>query len=103
MLDDYRKILVTGGWHAPEGKSGRNKNNVVFADGHASAVLFWEVHDLNSSANHTGNFMARGFRPEKVVMPVLNMGSLGWTIWRGEGWQIDCFPAPPVQAYQASF
>ena len=95
-------MWVTG-WHEPSGKAGRNRNNVAFSDGHAGTAQFWEIHDLDSAAEHTGEFVERGFRPERVVMPLGSMSGMGWSIYRGEGWQIDCWPSPGVKLVRQEF
>ncbi len=78
----------------------------AFADGHAGIMQQDLVDDVvvqfppnpNDSATEfsRGPKKQVGSRPEWIVTPTANANAYGNAMARGEGWQLDCLPAPPV-------
>lgn len=95
-LDDPTSInLGVNGWHGEW-----MEFTAAFADGHAEPMSHKVrtnvvgVEDFGLTLV-TGDYTIRGHRPEVVPMPEnLNGPTTTFVLTRGDGWQMDYFPAP---------
>lgn len=90
------KVLRVPGWH------GRDMEfNATFADGHAESISHLVRDDYPDFPNadwttlkHTGIWKIRGSRPEPIPLPHDISNADEPALIRGDGWAMDCFPAP---------
>ena len=97
--DDPNEDLRIFGWHGEE-----MQFNTTFADGHAGTISHLVrtnatgISDGGDEVFYDGPFVMRGARPEPVLLPFNDPWSgpgAAQIIMRGDGWQLDYFPAPP--------
>ena len=89
------------GWHGEF-----QKFTVSFTDGHAGTIEQNMRSDvivsMPSGSNPTAHDFLRGpwkqvgSRPEWIYTPTLNADMYSTIMARGDGWQLDCLPAPTV-------
>lgn len=89
------------GWHG-----GFQTFNAAFVDGHAGVIeenirsnvaVSMPSASLEQATEFTyGEWLQVGSRPEWIQTPTLNAAMYASVMARGDGWQLDCLPAPNV-------
>ena len=90
------------GWHGE-----KQVYTVAFVDGHAGVMdqnvrMQDAVGDLGYGFQYSEQFKIAGSRPEYVRTAVSTPMAMRGLLFRGEGWQLDVFPAPviPIFSFQ---